>query len=358
MKVLPLQAGHEPLPGADGYAAAIPGAWRQRAVRWWSFGGIVRSVQMPSGGPEGHKGEIIKTLAGWGGVGSFDEVLDHAQEVRELTGCRCVSGFSGAVRAAVPDSHFPRESATYTIPFLPLVRGAWQEALRVGTFKGHYRQYDLQSAYYSALLEGLPDPRTYSTSRVLSPDGVYRVKLSQTAEWAPYPFNAETEVLATGWEIDRYDLPVSEVVTGIRWRKDFNVNPIVEACDMWSFKKAARRCFWGHWASRASVKCHTRTNEWEPLRASPHPAWSHLILARVRYKVWAASHKAVHVFVDSVITPETLPVGTEAGTWKLVAEYPEGVAVGGTGRYASATSQQWDKFAGVPATDARRNRAA
>ncbi len=355
-KVLPLHAG-EPIVGADQYVRGIPTDWRARAVRWWSYGGVVRSAQMPSGGAHGHRGEIVKTFSGWGGAVSTAEILDHAQEVREMTGARCVSGYAGAVRSAIAPSYFPTESATHTMPFLPLIRGAWQEALRVGTFTGHWRQYDLQSAYYAALLEGLPDPKSYRVTRVIADDGLFRVKLSAPVPGAPYPFNAESEVLATGWEIRAYALPVVDVITGVRWRSSQDIRPIVDACDMWTFRKRARRCFWGAWASRDAVSCHTKSATWTPLRARPHPTWAHLIMARVRKKVFDVSARAVHIFVDSVITQDVLPTGEEVGTWKLAAEYPHGVNIGGTGKYSSLDSRRWDKWAGVGKADDRRNKA-
>lgn len=78
-------------------------------------------------------------------------------------------------------------------------------------------------------------------------------------------------------------------------------------------------------------------------------------MARTRKRVFDASARAVHIFVDSVITSETLATGSEVGTWRLVAEYKNGIDVGGTGRYRDLDSSRWDKWAGVGRTDARRN---
>lgn len=356
--VLGLHVG-QPTPGFDQYCPVIPNDWRKRAVRWWSFGGVVRSAQMPSGGAGGHRGELVKSFAGWGGAGTAEEIWAHAQEARELTGARCPSGYAGAVRAAIPPSLFPIESRTHTAPYLPLVRGAWQEALKVGTLRGAWRQYDLRSAYYSALLEGLPDPESYRCTRQLGTAGLYRVRIAAPVSGAPYPYSAETEVLATLEEISEYSLPVVEVIAGVRWTHHFKTQPIADACDMFSYKSRTRRCFWGTWASSQSVTCHARTGKsWTPLPPRPHPVWAHLIMSRVRMKVWRASARAAHVYVDSVITQDTLQTGDSPGTWQLVKEYPQGVVIGGTGRYANVGTLTWDKMAGVPVGDERRTIAA
>ncbi len=351
-KCYPLYAGAEPQTGRDQYLGVIPYELRSKAAMWWTFGGVVRSVQLPAS--KGQGGELIKLLAGWSGVESDAQVVAYAQEVRDACGTRCVTGFGGAVRASLGNV-LPVESRTHTAPFLGLIRGGWQAALKPGNHSGVWYQYDLRSAYYGALLAGLPDPRSFRVTRVLGPAGVFRVRLGEGGrKGLPYPFDLESEVIASWDEIQTYGLPVAEVITGVRWTRDYDTRPIIHACDRWTFAKAARRSFWGTWASDQGVVCHSASGSaWSPLAPRPHPIWAHLILSRVRCQVWQDSGRACHVFVDSLITRDRLRTGDGPGEWKHVQTYESGVRVGGAGQYGPSRGP-WDRWAGVSATDGRR----
>lgn len=350
-RALPLHAGQTFVVGHDNYLPVIPTELRRQAVRWWTYGGILRSVQLPGRGGDG--GELVKTLQTWGGATSPAEVLAHAEEVREQCGARCVSGYGGAVRASLGAS-LPVESYTHTNIFNGLIRAGWQAALRPGVHGGTWHHYDLQSAYYSALLEGLPDPATYRRTRQLGPHGMYVLRLAPGGRARlPHPYDLESVVIASYEDVHTYGLPVAEVLEGVRWTRDYDIRRIVHACDRWSFAKRARRCFWGGWIADRRVRCHTRAAEWEPLAPRPHPIWAALILGRVRRKVWLASARAVHVYTDSLITSETFATGTAPGEWRHVTTYDHGVRIGGAGQYGPAHGP-WDRWAGMPITSARR----
>jgi hypothetical protein len=354
-KVYPLHAGEGVYPGFDQYIPAIDRDLLNSASRWWTYGGMLRSVQLAAR-PGKTGGEMVKTFGGWSGsrtAASMQEIVLHGYEVREELGVRCVSGYGGAVRASLGGS-LPVESRTHTAPYLEHLTGGWQQTFRAGAFTGQWKLYDLQSAYYAALLEGLPDPESYRCTRIILDDGLYRVKLAQPVPGAPYPYDFSTEVLATGEEIRRYALPVVDVIAGVAWTKGYNVSGIARACDRWTFAKRARRAFWGAWASSEAVTCNTAGKSWTPLRARPHPVWVHLILGRVRRKLWeAVSHRALHVYTDSILTQDTLTCGTSPGTWRLVHTYDKGVRVGRPGQYGPL-GEAWERYAGVPIGDPRR----
>ena len=350
----PLYAGAVALPHYDQYIPHISPELRNSAARWWTYGGMLRSIQVETRKDGG--GELIKTFSGWGGdrsAASLVTMVEHAQEVREALGTRCVTGYGGAVRASLGQS-LPVESRTHTAPYLGNVAGGWQEALKPGVHAGEWKLYDMQSAYYAALLEGLPDPASYRCTKMVGADGLYRVRLAQAVPDAPYPYNTTTEVLATGEEIAAYSLPVREVIAGVRWTRPYNTERIIQACDRWSFAKQARRAFWGSWISSEGVMCHSASGKsWSPLAPRPHPVWAHLILGRVRRRLWESATRAVHVYTDSVLTRDTLTCGSSPGSWRLVTTYKNGVRVGGAGQYGPV-GEAWTRYAGVPLGDPRR----
>jgi hypothetical protein len=82
--------------------------------------------------------------------------------------------------------------------------------------------------------------------------------------------------------------------------------------------------------------------------------WAHLIVSRVRRRLADVSRGAAHVFVDSVITKDVLPVGDAPGDWHLVKDYPHGVRVRGPGAYGPLAGPL-DRYAGVAKSDPRRH---
>lgn len=332
-------------PGSDAYVAA-PGAHVPHASRWWSYGDVIRTVQRKD------CGSYIKSLSGWRGA-EASEILDHVAEIRETVGVELPSGYADAFRSACK---VPRESPGFSLAFMSAFRGGWQEALKPGSHPGIWRLYDLRQAYFWALLQGLPDPRFYHRTRCLGyRDTLYRVRLAQPEPTAPYPFNRETEVLATGEEIATYGLDVDEVMDGIAFRRSFNTTKMIDAITQWSFWKRVARAYWGAWASSSYIECHTPSKTWALPPLGAHLVWSHLIVSRVKMRVHEVSYRrAAHVFVDSVLIPGELPTGDDPGDWHLVKEYRSGVAVIGPGHFGPLGGYA-DKRAGIPLTDARRN---
>lgn len=332
-------------PGSDAYLSS-PGEHLPHASRWWSYAGIVRTVQRRD------CGGYLKSLSGWRGA-EADEILSHIAEIRETVGVELPSGYADAFRSSVK---VPRESPGYSLGFIPSFRGGWQEALRIGELPGLWRLYDLRQAYFWALCEGLPDPRYHHRTKCIGyRDTLYRVRLSQPEPTAPYPFNREYDVLATGEEIAAYGLDVAEVIDGIAFRREHKIQPMIDAITQWSFWKRVARAYWGAWASTANVSCHTPLKTWALPPMGCHVVWSHLIVARVKMRVHdVAYRKAAHVFVDSVLVQDELPTGDRPGDWHLVKEYGNGVTVKGPGHFGPM-GEKADKRAGVPLQDPRRN---
>ena len=74
--------------------------------------------------------------------------------------------------------------------------------------------------------------------------------------------------------------------------------------------------------------------------------WAALIVSRVKMRVWESDHSPAHVFVDSILTKNELPVGSGLGKWRLVCECPHGVEIKQTGWFGAPGALP-DKHAGV-----------
>lgn len=314
------------------------------ASRWWTYHSVVRSVQLADGG------EYVKSLAGWRGA-SDAEIRDHAEEIREGGGDAMPSGYNSAFRAAY---RAPKVSHSYARQMIGAFRGGWQEALKPGVHEGKWTLYDLRTAYYWALTEGLPDPSFYHrTHSLIYRDALYRVRLAEPEPLAPYPYNQETDVLATGEEIATYGLQVEEVIDGVAFRRGAKMKPILSAIERWSFWRRVARAYWGAWASTGRVECHTPGRSWNLPPLGVNVVWAHLIVGRVRRRLWDVAEGAAHVFVDSVLTQREITTGDNPGDWRVAKEYPAGIRVEAAGHYGPAVGPL-DKMAGVPLTDSRR----
>ena len=338
----PYAIGAGVVDGVDTYVPD-PGIALADASRWWTFGGVVRTVQRKTG-------EYVKGWSGFRGA-STDEMKSAIDEMRAEAGISMPTGYADAFRARYTT---PRLSPSFQIPMLPVFRGGWQEALRAGTHPGVWKLYDLRQAYLWALTEGLPDPAYFHRTKCLTyRNTLYRVRLNRVEPSAPYPFSRELDVLATGEEIGYYGLDVEEVLDGIAFRRAANVTKIFDAVTFWSFYKQVARAYWGAWASTARVECHTLSKSWELPPMGANIVWAHLIVSRVKRRLADVCRGAVHVFVDSVLTQDTISTGENMGDWRLVKEYTDGVNVLYPGVYGPA-GKALDKYAGVAVGDPRR----
>lgn len=318
-----------------------------RCRRYWTYRGTVRTIQTEAG-------DYVKSPVGFGvDARGLIDCEEHVEEIRDALGVSLPSGYAGAFRYAY-DS--PPVSGTLNIPFGADVHGGWQYG-KVGVHEGKWNQYDMSRAYYWALTQGLPDPRFYYATRSLAyRDAVFRVRLRHPTPGAPYPYDSMHEVTATGDEIREYALDVAEVLAGVAFRREYrDLSKITHAIDRWSFAKMVSRTFWGAWGATEGCQCvipNGAPADWRrwtlPARGRNVP-WAHLILSRVRRRLWDATQGGAwcHVFTDSIITTQTLGTGTSPGDWRLVSTYGRGVKVAGPGQYGRADSPRWLRYAGT-----------
>jgi hypothetical protein len=337
----PYAIAKAPVLGFDTYVPDA-GSYAREAVRYWTFGGVVRTVHRKVDGMKG--GQYLKPLSAWREVNE-EKIRTAIEEMREGAGISMPTGYADAFRARF---HAPNVSWSHQVHFTPYFRGAWQEALVTGVHFGAWKLYDLRQAYLWAAMQGLPDPRSYHQTRstAYARDAVYLARI-HPQPGLPYPYATESTVLVSGEDIKRYDLPVEEILCGVSWRRSFNVQKIADAIDHWTFRKEVARAYWGAWAPSARVECVTPARRWELPPMGSNIIWAHLIVARVRARLAEVARGACHVFVDSVLTQDTLTTGDAVGDWRLVKEYADGVKVGGPGAYGPRAGD-WDRYAGVP----------
>lgn len=326
---------------------------RQLAIsagRWWTFHGIPTTVELP--------GQRYAKL--------WDRFTDHfhdapafAELLREYRalGVPRPGGYADVFHARHKS---PRVAWSVNSMLAPAFAGGWQAALKLGVTPGVHYKYDIRSAYLWAGSLGLPDVRTYRRSTRVSPDcpGVYRVILERPALEAPFPFNRARECLASSDEIETYSLAVARVVSGVTWKRTTDPAKMIEAVKQVSTWKQAGRSYWGRWGQTARVECHAGGRSWVLPNISANVPWAHLIVSRVKMKLWEFSTDAAHVYVDSVITPHRIPTGDDIGDWKLEHMYPAGVIVRGPGQYGDPTERTLHRMAGVPKGSTLRDRWA
>lgn len=266
--------------------------------------------------------------------------------------------------ADVFHEHFKSPKIPWSInaPFEKCFAGGWQEAFSVGRHIGTYYCYDMRSAYLWSLTRGLPDPRTYSRS--LKPwrkgfhQGLYRVKLLEPCKGAPYPYNQCRECLATDHEIELYGMRVASVVDGVTWTGTIDTDDMVQQIMRVSTWKAAGRAYWGRWSQTSKVQCVSGEKKWFLPNLALNIPWAHVIVARVKERLWEFSKHALHVYVDSLITEEELPTGPNIGDWKCVRTYATGVTIRGPGQYGARDADKLERMAGVPRTSLQRSNHA
>ncbi len=337
----PYAIAAEPVAGVDTYVNDA-GIFASGASRYWTYGGVIRTVHRPVAGMKG--GQYVKSITSW--RETSEEKIRHAiEEIRDGAGISMPTGYADAFRARFRS---PSVSWSHQVHFRPWFRAAWQEAFTIGGQPGAWNLYDMRQAYLWAVTLGLPDPRSYfhTRSTAYAKDALYLVDHVPVAG-LPYPYATETTVLATGEDIKRYGLAVTDIHCGVAWRRAFPVRKILDAINCWTFAKEVGRSYWGGWAASARVECVTPAKRWELPPLGANLIWAHLIVSRVRARLADVADGAAHVFVDSVLTQRELPTGDAIGDWRLVKTYPDGIKVGGPGAYGPMIGA-WDKYAGVP----------
>jgi hypothetical protein len=330
-------------PGHDCYASRgqlVNAITRRRARRWWKFRGQLTTIE--------HDHQCYaKTPHGFTDHESDGALLELVREAREY-GVALPTGYADVFHKTF---RTPRTHASVNLLFAPRLAGGWQQALQTGALPGTWRLYDLRSAYLWASSLGLPDPASFTFTNDVRPDrpGLYRVQLECTVADAPYPFNTFRDVNATDHEIQLYGLPVRDVLGGVTWRRDYApADRIDDTLRRVSWWKAAGRSYWGRWAQSEPVTCATPATEWQLPAFGQMQPWAHLITARIRERLFhVTGPRAAHVFVDSVLTTDRLPVGDSIGDWVLKHTYRRGVFVDGAGRFGDLETGCYDKAAGI-----------
>lgn len=332
---------YEPENGRDAYV--VLGRLRQLAVtanRWWTFHGVPTTVELESG----------KRYAKlWDRFTDHEDPFLFAELLREYKehGVPRPGGYADVFHER---NKSPRVAWSVNAMLGPAFAGGWQSALKSGIHKGRFYKYDMRSAYLWAGSLGLPDTKTYRRSTVICSDkpGVYRVELEYPVTGAPYPFNRARECLASSEEIETYSLPVRRVVSGVTWTRTLDPSKMIEDIRAVSTWKQAGRSYWGRWGQTQRVECHAGGRSWVLPNIAANIPWAHLIVSRVKNRLWNYATDAVHVYVDSVITPHVLPVGADIGDWKLEKIYDVGVIVKGPGQYGDLLADKLERMAGVP----------
>ena len=253
----------------------------------------------------------------------------------------------------------PRVNWSINSRLWPLFAGGWQAAIP-GNHTGEFYRYDMRSAYLWSATIGMPNVKSYARScqpwrERKGKHGVYRIVLLGADTVAPFPFNRASECLATTEEIDTYGLRIGQVIDGVTWDSLIPGDEIVSALQTTSTWKLAARAYWGRWAQSGRVECVAKGKSWFLPNVTLNIPWAHMIVSRVKLRLWKAATNAVHVFVDSVITPHVLETGPNLGDWRLEKAYWHGVIIRAPGQYGDAATGYMEKMSGVPVGSAKRD---
>lgn len=309
--------------------------------RYWSFHSIPTTVALPDN-------RFAKSLKGFT---NHQEESQFRELLREYAdhGVPRPSGYADVFHKLY---YSPRVPWSVNALLAPAFAGGWQAHLHPlkTVFRGTHYKYDMRSAYLWAATLGLPDSESYQRS--LKPgktkyDGIYRFETRPVAG-APFPFDQAHECIATNQEIELYGLPVLKVIDGVIWKNMLAPQKLLDAIMAVSTWKQAGRSYWGRWAQMQRIKCTANGRDWFIPNLALNIPLAHLIVSRVKMRLWLASRNAVHVFVDSVITPEKLETGDKVGDWRLEKTYTNGVVVKATGQYGSIDDLKLERMAGVP----------
>lgn len=225
--------------------------------------------------------------------------------------------------------------------------GGWEQAKVTGVLSGRWLKYDMNSAYLWASTLGLPRPSTFKfAKRLAARPGLYHLELATTLDHLPYPYNMRRFVNATDDEINLYGLPIARVISGVTWEDSLPEDVVTEVVKRFSFGREVSKAYWGRWCSTDTIRCTVGEASWELPNPALNLVWAHVLIGRVRARVWQESKNAAHVFVDSIITTDEIRTGSGLGAWRLDAEYASGVKIRHAGFYGPADSDEWDRTSG------------
>lgn len=319
--------------------------------RYWSFHSIPTTVALPGN-------RYAKSLKGFSSHNDEESFRELLREYADA-GCPRPSSYADVFHEKFRS---PRVSWSVNALLAPVMAGGWQAALVAGAQHGTHYRYDMRSAYLWAATLGLPDTRTYTRS--ISPwrnggyDGIYRVRLLRPVPGAPFPFDRAMECLASNLEIETYNLPIAEIVDGVIWTRTIDASEIMKAIQLVSTWKLAGRSYWGRWAQLQRVRCTAKGHSWDIPSITLNIPWAHMIVSRVKMRLWEHAARAAHVFVDSVITRDVLPTGPNLGDWRLEKIYESGVIIRAPGQYGSLEEARLERMAGVPINSPLRGNPA
>jgi hypothetical protein len=305
--------------------------------RYWSFKGVPTTVALPAS----RFAKSLNSFTAHTTEPQFRELLSEFSSY----GCPRPSSYADVFHERY---HSPRVLWSVNAPFADAFAGGWQEAIRPGVHWGTFFKYDMRSAYLWAATLGMPDTRTYARSRTVgATDGLYRIRLIEPNRSAPFPFNQALECIATNQEIEMYSLKVAAILDGVTWTHTIDAQPILDAVRTISSWKLAGRAYWGRWAQSQKLSCVSEARKWTLPNIVLNIPWAHVIVARVKMRLWENSHNALHVYVDSVLTTERLRTGDSLGDWRLEKTYRRGLIVRGTGQYGDVEAERLERMAGV-----------
>ncbi len=328
--------------GMDSYVYATDltrVARRPESLVLYRYGEFIRTARL--------EGNVYwKNKEGFGRLAVDDATFtEFLKECAETARCRMPSSFGSPFHKLFRSPALPR---SVNAPFSNFFRGGWQEAKFTGKLRGNFYHYDINSAYLWSSTLGLPRTDTLELQFDVRTDldGCYVIDQGEPRSDLPYPFSTESVVIASLDEIEIYNLNIRRVIAGFTWRDVLAPDAITSVVNRFSFSKQMARAYWGRWASVAQIECDNKTRKWKLRNPIQNYIWAHLIVSRVKMRVWEEAWDATHVFVDSIIIPRKIETGTSLGGWKLVKEYLDGVRVDGPGRFGPMRGAL-DKHAGT-----------
>lgn len=317
-------------PGCDSYVPMMPRP-PLGVARSWHYNGLVRSFAWRKGGTVKGRSSFTGHLT----RDSFAGVLDDAARA----GIVMPSSYGAFFHARY---NSPRLSGAVRRATGWEVPGGWEALLvREGKYPGAWHRYDIRSAYLWAMREGLPETKTYAYTekRHSKLAACYLMQCEPCAD-APYPYCEGGKLPACDWEIDAYGLK-GKIFYGVTWTANTDVDAMDRAITQWPQWKHISRAFWGRWIG-APLECRTYdklgnvARAWQLPSVLSNPIWAHLIIGRVRYRVWQVvmSGPCARVYIDSVTTQTTLKLGDSIGDWRIEETY-NGINVQGINHITS-----------------------
>lgn len=277
-------------------------------------------------------GKIFKSIDSLGVKSEEDfwQFINSAQR----SGAGFPSSFGSVFRKLYK---FPRVPEITKKAFEKYVRGGWQEAIKKGVIDEKIYQYDINSAYRSATMDGLPDFSSLHLGLQHNGKMVFGFRRGRSAACDGLYF-----------QDGRPDSVECNQDFTVSFSKTVDLTPVWDKIDTHFRRdhvKKIARSFWGSWISRRNLKCVSvgSGKSWYLPNIYFNPVWSLCITERIRQRLQA--YNPYHVYVDSIIIPYQIPVGNGIGEWKLTGEFEPKTEIVGAG--AIINKGKWIKHAGV-----------